>query len=120
MGVQFGMGNGKVETSDGTSKISERFSSGDNTTGGVLAGPGTIRPAILSMVWKAAFRSTKSKPITMAARSPIITVIMSGMRKLAASSAIRSVASCHMFMQVCLSVNSTNRAPLVRQARRPK
>lgn len=38
MGVQFGMGTGKVETSDGTSKISERFSQGDNTTGGVLAG----------------------------------------------------------------------------------
>ncbi|TLP43142.1 porin family protein [Cohaesibacter sp. CAU 1516] len=38
MGVQFGMGTGKVNSSDGTNKVSERFSQGDNTTGGVLVG----------------------------------------------------------------------------------
>ena len=38
MGVQFGMGSGNIDSSDGASSISENFSEGDNTTGGVLLG----------------------------------------------------------------------------------
>lgn len=38
MGVQFGMGSGTVNSSNGTNSVSEDFSQGDNTTGGVLLG----------------------------------------------------------------------------------
>ncbi|WP_316862825.1 outer membrane beta-barrel protein [uncultured Cohaesibacter sp.] len=38
MGVQYGMGNGTINSKDGTNKTSFKFNTGDSSTGGVLAG----------------------------------------------------------------------------------